>query len=64
MKPGTTEYLGDGVYAEFDGCMVSLDLRGKGRPEKIYLEPEVFEALKAFRDRAFQPQTKDTGDVP
>jgi hypothetical protein len=53
MRPGSAEYLGDGVYAEFDGVMLSIDLRGEGRPEKIYLEPEVFENLKVFGDKVY-----------
>ena len=37
-------YLGDGVYASFDGYGVVLDLRAQG-PDKITLEPEVIRAL-------------------
>ena len=44
------EYLGDGVYASFDGYHIWLDLRGQDSTTKIALEPPVFEALIKFRD--------------
>jgi hypothetical protein len=40
-------YLGDGVYAVFDGWNITLDLRAQGH-EKICLEPEVLLALFKF----------------
>lgn len=39
------EYLGDGVYASFDGRQVWLDLRGQDDTTAIAMEPEVLEAL-------------------
>jgi len=44
-----TEYLGDGVYAEYDeyGTVV-LDLRGQDPAIRIVLEPEVLQKLVAF----------------
>jgi hypothetical protein len=40
-------YLGDGVYAIFDGYGVWLHANDHKDPtDKIYLEPEVFEALR------------------
>jgi hypothetical protein len=45
-------YLGDGVYASFDGYQVKLDLRGQeeidGHKTEIYLDLEVWEALQRF----------------
>ena len=41
-------YLGDGVYATFDGYAIILDLRGQDATTKIYLEPSVMEALIKF----------------
>ncbi|MHA2047734.1 MAG: hypothetical protein ACW99G_23370 [Candidatus Thorarchaeota archaeon] len=38
-------YLGDGVYASFDGFGIVLDLRGQDNTTRIVLEPQVFEAL-------------------
>lgn len=42
-------YIGDGVYASFDGWQIWLETeRGFGRIEKIALEPEVFRSLIAY----------------
>jgi hypothetical protein len=51
MNPIVEEYLGDGVYATFDGWNVVLDLRMQGNT-KIYLEPEVFSRLIKFQKTA------------
>lgn len=45
------EYLGDGVYATFDGARITLDLRGQDSTTVIILEPEVLSSLIQFRDR-------------
>jgi hypothetical protein len=49
------QYIGDGVYATWDGYHVVLDMRGQrdsGEPLiAIVLEPEVFDALIKFRQR-------------
>jgi len=42
------DYLGDGVYASYDGYMVWLDLRGQDDTTKIALEPVVIEALERY----------------
>lgn len=39
------DYLGDGVYASFDGYHVGLDLRGQDSTTRIGLEPPVMERL-------------------
>lgn len=42
-------YLGDGVYAIFDGCGIWLHANSHNEPtDRVYLEPEVYEALKRF----------------
>lgn len=51
-------YLGDGVYAEFDGFSVVLDLRGQDSTTSIALEESVFDALVAFGNRKFEKDTK------
>ena len=50
--PLLEEYLGDGVYASFDGYHINLDLRAQD-PSRftIALEPAVFDALVKFSDR-------------
>lgn len=41
-------YLGDGVYASFDGFNIVLDLRGQDSYTKIALEPAVLYKLNQF----------------
>lgn len=48
-KIGNAQYLGDGVYAEFDGYHIVLDLRAQDDFTKIALEPAVLKALDRFR---------------
>ena len=43
-------YVGDDVYAYFDGNGVELRLGSHDSSCKIYLEPEVLENLIEFRD--------------
>jgi len=45
----TDRYLGDGVYASFDGYHVILDLRGQDSTTRIALEPAVFAQLEQYR---------------
>jgi hypothetical protein len=43
------EYLGDGVYAIFDGQGIWLHANDHECPtDRIYLEPKVFESLLRF----------------
>jgi hypothetical protein len=42
------EYLGDGVYASFDGYYIWLRVEREGRDEKIALEPSVYHALQNY----------------
>lgn len=44
-------YLGDGVYASFDGYHVWLDTRMQETVHKIALEPDVLEALTRYVER-------------
>lgn len=46
------EYLGDSVYAEFDGFGIILTTNnGTGPSNTICMEPEVIEALNRFVKR-------------
>lgn len=45
------DYLGDGVYASFDGYHIVLDLRGQDSTTKIALEPAVINAFNRFVGR-------------
>lgn len=45
-------YLGDGVYALFDGWGIWLHANDHLNPtDRVYLEPEVFTALVGFKKR-------------
>jgi hypothetical protein len=41
-------YLGDGVYASFDGYQIWLDTRGQHPKNSIALEPSVLQALEEY----------------
>lgn len=41
-------YLGDGVYASFDGYQIWLDTRRQSPVNRIALDPHTFNALKAY----------------
>jgi hypothetical protein len=42
------DYLGDGVYVEYDGFGWWLRANDPQSEKEVYLEPSVFEALKLF----------------
>jgi len=44
-------YLGDGVYASFDGYQIWLSTESEDGPHRIALEPLVYEALRQFARR-------------
>jgi hypothetical protein len=44
-------YLGDGVYADFDGFGITLHTERDGGTHWIYFEPEVLAALFAYVER-------------
>lgn len=47
------EYLGDGLYASYDGYELVLKANSHISPtDTVYLEPAVWEALKKFVERA------------
>lgn len=48
MTDAPEEYLGDGVYASFDGYHIVLDLRGQDSTTRIALEPAVLKALNRY----------------
>lgn len=50
MTPDDT-YLGDGVYASYDGYQIWLDLRAQDSTTRIALEPQTMAALRAYDDR-------------
>lgn len=56
------EYLGDGVYASFDGYQVWLDTRAQEPVNRIALEYRTLVALIAYAKRLRQPPP-DVGDA-
>ena len=49
--PNETQYLGDGVYAIFDGYAIWLHANDHANPtDKICLEPEVMANLISFSE--------------
>ena len=52
MKPNEKVYLGDSVYAEFDGCDIKLTTtNGLEDTNTIYLDPDVQVNLVKFVER-------------
>ena len=53
------EYIGDGVYVMHDGWGMWLHANSHDCPtDRIYLEPEVFEALKNFQKKIVEHYSK------
>lgn len=46
-------YLGDGVYASFDGYHIWLHLGADDNPKLIALEPGVFDALARYAEKVW-----------
>lgn len=58
--PENQEYLGDGVYAVYDGYGVWLRANDFENPtDKVYLEPSVMRALEAFYLRMAKLKEKE-----
>ena len=51
ISPYESEYLGDAVYASFDGYQVWLHLNSHDSAPLIALEPEVMEQLMKYAQR-------------
>ena len=51
-----TVYIGDAVYAHYDGYGIELRLNSHYAPCAVYLEPEVLQALSEFYKRCSQPE--------
>ena len=53
-------YLGDGLYAIFDGFGIWLHANDHADPtDKVYLEPSVLEALLKFREEVKKRRDKE-----
>lgn len=52
--PYPERYLGDGVYASFDGYHIVLDLRGQDNTTRIALEPRTCLELVKYKDSLYK----------
>ena len=59
MEAPNPGYLGDGVYASFDGWHIWLHLGSHDSPGLVALEPEVLSALMAYAERCTQCRRED-----
>lgn len=59
MNKNTIEYLGDGVYAHFDGYSIGLSVNDHRNEPAVWLEPQVLAALNQFAQRMIQEQQAD-----
>lgn len=46
-------YIGDGLYASYDGYMLKLRAPRIGGDHEVYLEPDVMQEFMAFVERAY-----------
>jgi hypothetical protein len=53
MNLGEETYLGDGLYASFDGLMFKLRAPREDGDHWVGLDPDVFNALIRFRAKTF-----------
>jgi len=57
-------YLGDGVYADFDGYSIILTSEnGVQILDRIYLEPDVYNALTQYVEH-LMPTVDESGTMP
>lgn len=57
------DYLGDGLYAAYDGYQVRLRAPRDGRDDLVFMEPRVLQAFYAFADRAMGTERRDLLDL-
>jgi hypothetical protein len=56
-------YLGDSVYADFDGYSVHLTTEnGNGPNNRIVLEPDILSALNRYYERVSKPPVNHPTD--
>lgn len=54
MLDKNKDYIGDGVYVEYDGYGITLKANSADRPtDTIYLEPSVMTNLQNFVQRVY-----------
>lgn len=59
------DYLGDGVYAGFDGFGIMLHANDHRNPtDRVYLEPSVIDRLNAFMKRKCDERSHRSSGTP
>jgi hypothetical protein len=56
--PMIKDYIGDGVYAEYDGFGIWLHANEPDSEKAVYLEPVVLAALNRFAQRCSESKGK------
>jgi hypothetical protein len=60
MEQNEMTYLGDGVYAKFDGYQIVLHVNDKDNPsDVVYLEYNVFKSLVGYGNRIWEIQSQN-----
>jgi hypothetical protein len=60
MTTETVQFLGDGLYAAFDGFGIELRANDPTEPtDRVYLEYDVMRALVKFADLVFDERDED-----
>jgi hypothetical protein len=57
-------YLGDGLYASFDGWSIKLRAPREGGDHVVYLEPDLYQALTAYAARCWRRDGETDGESP
>lgn len=61
MRRDNEIYLGDGVYASFDGWQICLRAPRSHGDDFVFLEPDVMRALVSFAQKSRQISEVDNG---
>jgi len=59
---GIKDYIGDGVYVEYDGFGIWLHANEPDSEKAVYLEPDVLAALNRFAQRCAKSKETRTVD--
>lgn len=60
MSENQKIYLGDGVYAHRDGHLIVLEAENENGMNRIYVEPEVMDALARYAGRVWTREPSKT----
>ena len=63
MAYGNEFYLGDGLYASFDGFQIRLRAPRERGDDEIYLDPYTWQALVEWRGRAIAERVDEATSI-